>query len=212
MSDRTVEKNNLPTDVNFSNNPPTFVPGFELLEIYCNIRLLDELGVYVRISYKLRYRFDRGFTSEENSNNRRQLRGRRLHRTNILLSAISIIFCISWMPLNLFNLIADLYSDEINFTSQTMVVAYAMCHLMGMSSACSNPVLYGCLNENFLKEFKDILRISSKSDCAGGEAMSLRKQSKRASKKDGKGDFVTAATDYQQCNTVSTEMSVLTKC
>ncbi|KAL3268014.1 hypothetical protein HHI36_007147, partial [Cryptolaemus montrouzieri] len=168
--------------------------------------------VYLRISYKLRYRFDRGFTSEESTqNNRRELRGRRLHRTNILLSAISLIFCISWMPLNLFNLIADLYSGEINFTSQTMVVVYAMCHLMGMSSACSNPVLYGCLNENFMKEFKDILRISSRTT-EGGEAMSLRRQSKKASRRDGKADFATVATDYQQCNTVSTEMSILTKC
>lgn len=31
--------------------------------------------------------------------------------------------------------------------------------MMGMSSACSNPVLYGWLNENFKKEFREILRL-----------------------------------------------------
>ncbi|RWS29867.1 neuropeptide F receptor-like protein [Leptotrombidium deliense] len=35
-------------------------------------------------------------------------------------------------------------------------VLFACCHLVGMSSACSNPLLYGFLNDNFRKEFKDI--------------------------------------------------------
>lgn len=39
-------------------------------------------------------------------------RGRRMQRTNYLLISISIIFCISWMPLNLFNLYADLYMSS----------------------------------------------------------------------------------------------------
>ncbi|XP_044754601.1 neuropeptide F receptor [Coccinella septempunctata] len=158
--------------------------------------------VYAQISYKLRYRFNRGFTNEENpQNNRRQLRGRKLHKTNLLLTAISLVFCISWMPLNLFNLIADLHSNsqDINFTSQKMIVAYAMCHLMGMSSACSNPVLYGCLNDNFMKEFKDILGIAACQKNKGGD--SNNRQSKRSVKRDGKGELMTAATDYQQCNT-----------
>ena len=29
-----------------------------------------------------------------------------------------------------------------------------MCHVLGMSSACANPVIYGFLNENFSKEFR----------------------------------------------------------
>lgn len=31
---------------------------------------------------------------------------------------------------------------------------YAVCHVLGMSSACANPVIYGFLNENFSKEFR----------------------------------------------------------
>ena len=34
-----------------------------------------------------------------------------------------------------------------------MLVVYAACHLCGMSSACSNPFLYGWLNHNFRHEF-----------------------------------------------------------
>ncbi|CAH1973359.1 unnamed protein product [Acanthoscelides obtectus] len=63
-------------------------------------------AAYIRISYKLRYRFATGFVSSDDHSqkNRRQLRGRRLQRTNLLLGSIAVIFCISWLPLNVFNL------------------------------------------------------------------------------------------------------------
>jgi hypothetical protein len=34
---------------------------------------------------------------------------------------------------------------------ETRVIVYAACHICGMSSSCSNPLLYGFLNENFSK-------------------------------------------------------------
>ncbi len=34
-----------------------------------------------------------------------------------------------------------------------MVIIYATCHLIGMSSACANPFLYGWFNDNFRTEF-----------------------------------------------------------
>lgn len=111
--------------------------------------------------------------------------------------------------MNLFNLIADL-PDSPDFTTQSMRVCYALCHMMGMSSACSNPVLYGWLNENFWKEFKDIMCLNSNNHEEGADAhrLSTRKTSKKVSNK-GKPDFVT---DFHQGTTVNTEMSVLTKC
>ncbi|XP_050304823.1 neuropeptide F receptor [Anthonomus grandis grandis] len=171
-------------------------------------------AAYYRISYKLRYRFQAGFVSTEDNlqKNRRQLRGRRLQKTNILLLSIAIIFCISWLPLNLFNLIADLYPDSNKFTSQKMMVVYAICHMMGMSSACSNPILYGCLNENFWKEFKDILCIEKATDEVGAttQKISLRKKNNKGTLL--KPEMITDATNYQQCNTVSSDLTVLTKC
>ncbi|XP_030754183.1 neuropeptide F receptor [Sitophilus oryzae] len=168
---------------------------------------------YWSISHKLKRRFQGVLvsTDENFQRNRRQLRGRRLQRTNILLGSIAIIFCISWLPLNLFNLIADLSTDSNKFTSQPMMVCYAICHMMGMSSACSNPILYGCLNENFWKEFKDILCIEKRIDEVAGtsQKLSIRRKSQ---KNRSKPDLVTGATDYQQCNTVSTDMTMLTKC
>ncbi|XP_049840382.1 neuropeptide F receptor-like [Schistocerca gregaria] len=79
---------------------------------------------------------------------------RRMRRTNALLYSIALIFCVSWLPLNIFNLVVDVWNPFSG--SQAMLVTYAVCHMMGMSSACSNPLLYGWLNDNFRKEFLEI--------------------------------------------------------
>ncbi|XP_017477528.1 PREDICTED: neuropeptide F receptor [Rhagoletis zephyria] len=86
---------------------------------------------------------------------RKAERGRRMQRTNCLLITIALIFGISWMPLNLFNLYADMRSPVA--VTESMLIAYAFCHMFGMSSACTNPLLYGWLNDNFRKEFTELL-------------------------------------------------------
>ncbi|XP_065088799.1 neuropeptide F receptor [Ochlerotatus camptorhynchus] len=116
---------------------------------------------YLRIYLKLKHRLVVTTTTISTNANSKDLqpvrereRGRRMQRTNYLLISIALIFGISWLPLNLFNLFADLYLSGI---TQEIMVAYAICHMMGMSSACSNPLLYGWLNDNFRKEFNEIL-------------------------------------------------------
>ena len=34
------------------------------------------------------------------------------------------------------------------------MIAFTFFHMLGMSSACTNPFLYGFLNDNFVKEFQ----------------------------------------------------------
>ena len=38
-----------------------------------------------------------------------------------------------------------------------MMFYYLMCHLVGVSSACTNPVLYGLLNLNIQQEYRTVL-------------------------------------------------------
>ncbi|KAH8406955.1 hypothetical protein KR222_001261 [Zaprionus bogoriensis] len=91
----------------------------------------------------------------QSSSQRKVERGRRMKRTNRLLISIAVIFGVSWLPLNFFNLYADMQHPSA--VTQRMLVAYAICHMIGMSSACSNPLLYGWLNDNFRKEFQELL-------------------------------------------------------
>lgn len=83
--------------------------------------------------------------------------------------------------------------------------------MTGMSSACSNPLLYGWLNENFRKEFYDLLCKERTATNRNGETQRLSTVhgSTRSSKK--KLEAVTVATDCLQGNTVDTEMSVVAK-
>lgn len=109
---------------------------------------------YVRILKKLKYRLvlkKMGTTLES-----KQLREKQKNRkTRLLLVSIALIFGISWLPLNIVNIVSDLYFPFDDH--QVYRIVFACCHLAGMSSACSNPLLYGFLNDNFRKEFKEIL-------------------------------------------------------
>ncbi|KAG9511280.1 Neuropeptide F receptor, partial [Fragariocoptes setiger] len=109
--------------------------------------------VNARISKKLHYRMVRKSQQYQLACNRRHQK-RLVKKTNTMLIAISLIFGLSWLPLNLINLLADVYYP---FTDdQQFKVTFAICHAMACSSACSNPILYGFLNDNFRKEFNEI--------------------------------------------------------
>merc|ERR1712126_237815 len=84
----------------------------------------------------------------------------RMRRTIRLLISVGCIFCFCWLPLNVLNIALDVtdrkrYEGD-GLSPATMCLVYAVCHVICMSSACANPVIYGFLNENFSKEFKSI--------------------------------------------------------
>ena len=47
-------------------------------------------------------------------------------------------------------------AEAATVDDETLCILYAVCHVTSMLSACANPVIYGYLNENFNREFKDI--------------------------------------------------------
>ena len=107
---------------------------------------------YRRICKKLRHRMVAKSQATQIERNREKAE-RSFRRTNKLLISISLIFGLSWLPLNLVNAFADLNSfDDRN----SFLMIFALCHMVGMSSACSNPLLYGWLNETFRKEFIEV--------------------------------------------------------
>ncbi|XP_055907915.1 prolactin-releasing peptide receptor [Eupeodes corollae] len=79
----------------------------------------------------------------------------RKKRTNRMLISMVAVFGLSWLPINVVNILDDFYekSNEWRFYTLFFFVA----HSIAMSSTCYNPFLYAWLNENFRKEFKHVL-------------------------------------------------------
>lgn len=107
---------------------------------------------YLCVSVKLKNRVK--FKPGSKTNAREEADRERKRRTNRMLIAMVAIFAISWMPLNIVNVIEDYYPGvgELNFFK----LIFFMVHSLAMSSTCYNPFLYAWLNENFRKEFKQV--------------------------------------------------------
>lgn len=85
-----------------------------------------------------------------------QMEKTRKRKTNLLLVMIAVVFASGWMPLNVINVIADFDQTWI-LSFDKSGLSFAICHLLVLSSACANPVLYGWLNDNFRQEFLRVL-------------------------------------------------------
>lgn len=108
---------------------------------------------YIRVCLKLRERslHRPGAPSAR----REEVDRERTRRTNRMLIAMVIIFGLSWLPLNIHNLIIDFYKPAE--TWEHTRTFFLLAHAFAMSSTCYNPFLYAWLNENFRKEFKQLL-------------------------------------------------------
>ncbi|XP_037091343.1 neuropeptide F receptor-like [Pollicipes pollicipes] len=117
---------------------------------------------YARITRKLRFRLS---ALANRTSSLREGRQQRTRRTHTLLVAIALIYAVSWIPLNICNLVSDFISYSTSGALEQMRIAFAVCHMIGMSSACSNPILYGWLNDNFRKEFHEIAQRALPQHC-----------------------------------------------
>ncbi|XP_037794763.1 neuropeptide F receptor-like [Penaeus monodon] len=124
---------------------------FVIVVQYC-LPIVTVSVSYAMICRKLRFRME---NSSVRNSKKTEREDKRMKKTNTLLISIALIFCLSWLPLNLYNLIVDFY-NPFGDDMEKLLIVYAVCHMMGMSSACSNPLMYGWLNDNFRKEFLEI--------------------------------------------------------
>ncbi|KAL6267871.1 hypothetical protein P5V15_000942 [Pogonomyrmex californicus] len=108
---------------------------------------------YVCVSIKLN---DRARAKPGAKTSRREEADReRKRRTNRMLIAMVAIFGVSWLPLNIVNVVDDFYSHVNDWSYYRL--CFFMSHCLAMSSTCYNPFLYAWLNDNFRKEFKQVL-------------------------------------------------------
>lgn len=108
---------------------------------------------YIRVSIKLNDRARRKPGSKSSAKER--LDRARKKRTNRMLIAMVAVFGVSWLPLNLVNILNDFYENSSHWTYYNLL--FFVSHSIAMTSTCYNPFLYAWLNENFRKEFKQVL-------------------------------------------------------
>lgn len=108
---------------------------------------------YIRVCLKLSERSQNRPGAP--SARREELDRERTKKTNRMLIGMVIIFGFAWLPLNIHNLIQDFYEPAATWEHGPTFFLFA--HAFAMSSACYNPFLYAWMNENFRKEFKQLL-------------------------------------------------------
>lgn len=114
---------------------------------------------YIKVSLKLN---DRAKLKPGSKNARREEWDReRKKRTNRMLIAMVFIFGFCWSPINVINLVNDMHEDVADWFYYYVV--FFVTHSIAMSSTCYNPFLYAWLNDNFRKEFKQVLPFFSSS-------------------------------------------------
>ena len=90
-----------------------------------------------------------------NFRERDELEIRRKTRTNTMLIAMVSIFVCCWLPLNIVHITSD-YRETVTEWNY-FVLVFFIAHVIAMSSTIYNPFLYAWMNENFKKEFKQVI-------------------------------------------------------
>ena len=115
---------------------------------------------HARICNKLKYRMvnqqPQTTVNSPFQKRKHEREAKRKRKTNLLLVMIAVVFACSYMPLNVFNILADFNMKLLHQIDKDNLV-FSVCHLLVLSSACANPVIYGWLNENFRREFVNVL-------------------------------------------------------
>ncbi|TKR73181.1 hypothetical protein L596_020521 [Steinernema carpocapsae] len=94
----------------------------------------------------------RARTSTTINQHKRHIFAQRNRKALLLLLFLVLIHGIAWLPINAYNVLHVL--GIIDFSQYR----YIFCHLIGMTSACINPIMYGLVNDNFRNAFISLLQ------------------------------------------------------
>ena len=86
------------------------------------IPFVSMASIYLKIFYYLKtYRIVRAEKPEDKQ---------RARRTNVMLFAISMVFCVAWLPLNLIGILLDAETDLFGNDMGKMILTFIGCHLV----------------------------------------------------------------------------------
>jgi neuropeptide Y receptor len=54
----------------------------------------------------------------------------KVRRTNVMLASIALVYCLSWLPLNLFNVLADAGVPVFGSSTEAVIIGFICCHLV----------------------------------------------------------------------------------
>lgn len=108
---------------------------------------------YVSVSLFLRRRALARIGNSSRSRDQQEIRRKR--KTNKMLVAMVTIFVSCWLPLNLIQLIVEYHEELLRW--KYFLLTFFVTHVIAMSSTIYNPFLYAWMNENFRKEFNDVI-------------------------------------------------------
>ena len=60
----------------------------------------------------------------------------------------SFHFLVAWLPLSLFGTLSDANIHLFGYNGETNTIVFMTFHLLGMSSACADPIIYGYRNKH----------------------------------------------------------------
>ncbi len=72
----------------------------------------------------------------------------------MLIAMVSIFVC-CWLPLNVVHITSEYRESILDW--KYFVLVFFIAHVIAMSSTIYNPFLYAWMNENFKKEFKQVV-------------------------------------------------------
>ena len=67
------------------------------------------------------------------------------------MAIMSLIFLMAWLPLSIIGVLLDSQPDILGIDHELVAIVFMTCHLIGMSSAFANPIIYGYCNKNIRK-------------------------------------------------------------
>ena len=109
---------------------PFAVISFCYYSVYRRLNQQAEIQKRVKTGSKIR-----------NENERKKKR-------NTLFVTMSLVYLITWLPFFVFGTLSDANVSIFGVDPETISVIIMSCHLIGMSNACVNPVIYGYRNKH----------------------------------------------------------------
>ncbi|XP_059474169.1 neuropeptide Y receptor type 5-like isoform X2 [Neocloeon triangulifer] len=79
----------------------------------------------------------------------------RNRKTTTILVVIAALFAISWLPHYILSIIVEV--KPLIFPTEKLYIATAICHTIAMSTAITNPIVYGWMNTNIRRELIGML-------------------------------------------------------